>query len=145
MKTYTGKIESLTDNQIFVFGSNPLGYNGNPSKGTGGAALVALNNGWVKQYEKMDNRLSDSGKAWGITTVTHPGGKKTKTPLQIIDGIKILYKYASEHPEKHFLIAYQGIEGKNLNGYTNQTLAKMFSYIPIPENIVFEKDFSTLL
>lgn len=145
MKIYEGKIESLSDNQIFVFGSNPLGYNGNPSKGTGGAALVAYYIAGVKQGEKIDNRLSDSGKAWGITTVTHPGGKRTKTPLQIIEGIKKLYDYAIEHPEKDFLIAYQGIEGKNLNGYSNQELAKMFSYVPIPKNICFEKNFATLL
>lgn len=61
--TYIGLIKELKENEIFVFGSNPLGINGNPSKGTGGAALVAYNIASVKQGERMDNKLSESGKA----------------------------------------------------------------------------------
>ena len=144
-KTYTGKVTQLEDNQVFVFGSNPLGVNGNPSKGTGGAALVAHNIAGVKQGEKMDNKLSDSGKAWGITTVSAPGAKRSKTPEEIKAGIKKLYDYALQNPDKEFLVAYQGTEGRNLNGYSNQELADMFSAFPIPNNIVFEQEFSTLL
>lgn len=143
--TYQGRITKLGDNEVFVFGSNPLGINGNPSKGTGGAALVAYNIAGVKQGEKMDNKLSDSGKAWGITTVTSPGAKRSKTPEQIKQGIKKLYDHAANNPDKRFLVAYQGTEGKNLNGYSNQELADMFSAFNIPSNVIFEKQFSTLL
>lgn len=145
VNTYTGRINKLEENQVFVFGSNPLGINGNPSKGTGGAALVAYNIAGVKQGEKMDNKLSDSGKAWGITTVTKPGAKRSKTPEEIKQGIKKLYDYASQNPNKQFLIAYQGKTGSNLNGYSNQELADMFSSFEIPSNVLFEKEFSTLL
>lgn len=143
-RTYEGLINELSENQVFVFGSNPLGINGNPEKGTGGAALAANKKGWVKQGEKMDNRLSESGKAWGITTVAAPGKKRSKSPDDIKRGINTLYQYAAAHPEKEFLVAYQGT-GTNLNGYSNQELADMFSSFEIPSNIVFEKEFATLL
>lgn len=57
----------------------------------------------------------------------------------------MLYDYAASHPDKRFLIAYQGRVGSNLNGYTNAALASMFSSFPIPSNIIFEKEFATLL
>jgi predicted NAD-dependent protein-ADP-ribosyltransferase YbiA (DUF1768 family) len=143
-KTYSGKVTSLQPNQIFVFGSNPLGINGNPSKGTGGAALVAYRIAGVKQGEKMDNRLSDSGKAWGITTVTSPGKKKSKTPQEIIEGVKKLYEYAKENPTKEFLVS--DYSGTNLNGYTGQEMADMFINAgPIPSNIVFNENFDKLI
>ena len=144
IRTYSGLISNLKENQVFVFGSNPVGINGNPAKGTGGAALVATTNGWVEQSEKMDNRLSNSGKAWGLTTVSYPGKKRSKTFQEILEGIKKLYDYAKANPEKEFLVAYSGT-GTNLNGYSNQELGAMFSRFPIPSNVVFEEQFATLL
>ena len=145
MKTYKGKIENLEPNQIYCFGSNPLGVNGSLRTGKGGAALFALKKGWVKQGEKMNNCLSSCGKAWGIVTVTGPGKKKSKSPEQIIDNILKLYKEAINNPDQEYLVAYTGISGYNLNGYTNPELAKMFSANQIPDNMVFEEEFSTLL
>ncbi len=143
-KTYSGKVTSLKPNQIFVFGSNPLGINGNPSKGTGGAALVAYNIAGVKQGEKMDNKLSDSGKAWGMTTVTSPGKKRSKTPQEITEGIKKLYEYAKQNPTKEFLVS--DYSESNLNGYTGQEMADMFNAAgPIPSNIVFNENFDKLI
>lgn len=145
MRTYKDKINSLSENQVFVMGSNPIGVNGNLKTGKGGAALFALKNGWVKQGEKMDNCFSSSGKAWGIVTVTGPGKKRSKTPQEIIQNISKLYNIAILKPDKEFLIAYTGKENYNLNGYTNQELADMFSSLEIPDNIIFEEEFSTLL
>jgi hypothetical protein len=143
-KTYSGKVTSLQPNQIFVFGSNPLGINGNPSKGTGGGALVAYNIAGVKQGEKMDNKLSDSEKAWGITTVTAPGKKRSKTPQEITEGIKKLYEYAKQNPTKEFLVS--DYSGTNLNGYTGQEMADMFINAgAIPSNIVFNNNFDKLI
>ena len=147
-KTYSGKVTSLQPNQIFVFGSNPLGINGNPAKGTGGAALVAYNIAGVKQGEKMDNKLSDSGKAWGITTVTAPGKPLSKTSQEIIDNIKKLYVFANQSPTKEFLVAdyTTTAKKKNLNGYTGQEMADMFNAAgPIPSNIVFNENFDKLV
>lgn len=142
-KTYEGLVTSLLPHQIFVFGSNPVGINGNPEKGTGGAALVATQNGWVHQYEKMDNKLAESGLAWGLTTVSYPGKKLSKTPEEIKKGIAKLYAFARIHPEKEFLVASGS--GRNLNGYTNDELADMFNAVSIPSNMVFEKGFAELI
>lgn len=144
MRTYKGLIDDLPQNGIFLFGSNPVGINGNPAKGTGGAALFALKKGWVKQGEKMDNRLSSSGKAWGLTTVVFPGRKRSKTPTQIKEGIQKAYKFATDNKDKEIYVAYTST-GKNLNGYTNQEMAMFFSSFPIPDNVLFEEGFSKLL
>jgi hypothetical protein len=65
MKTYSGFLNknNVPENGVFVFGSNTVCINGNPSKGTGGAALVAHLEFGVGLRENMANRLSDSGKA----------------------------------------------------------------------------------
>ena len=145
MKTYENKINNLNPNQIYCFGSNPVGINGSLRTGKGGAALFALKKGWVSQGEKMDNCLSKSGKAWGIVTVTFPGKKKSKTLDEISLNIKKLYDYANDNKNLEFLIAYTRISNYNLNGYTNKQLADMFSKFDIPDNIIFEKEFSTLI
>jgi hypothetical protein len=144
MKTYEGLITDLKDNQIYCFGSNNLGINGSIRTGKGGAALFALKKGWVRQGEKMDNCLSSCGKAWGIVTVTGPGRKRSKTQEQISTNIRKLYDYAERNPDQEFLVAYTG-KGWNLNGYSNKEMASMFSNNPIPDNIVFEKEFSELI
>ena len=139
MKTYKGKINKLESNQIFVFGSNPIGRQG------AGAALFAFKMGWCSSNEKMNNCLSKSGKAWGLVTVTRPGKKKSKTSDEIKSNILKLYEFAIKNPDKEFLIAYTGIENYNLNGYSNKELAQMFSWFEIPDNIIFEEEFSELL
>ena len=142
-RTYKGQLTSLPNNGIFVFGSNPLGINGNPNKGTGGAALSAYKYFGVKQGEKMDNKLSDSGKAYGLTTVNAP--KVPKTDNEIRANILKLYDYARQNPTKDFYIAYTGGSDKsNLNGRTNRELAELFKG-EIPNNIIFEEEFNSLV
>lgn len=144
MKFYKGKIEDLKTNQVFCFGSNKLGINGNPIKGTGGSALFALNNGWVEQGEKLDNKLSKSEKAWGIVTVSYPGKKQSIPIKTIAKNIKILYDFANLNPEKEFLIAYTK-SGRNLNGWSSSDMAWAFSQNDIPNNIIFEESFYELI
>ena len=74
-----------------------------------------------------------------LTKRFHP----SRTKEQIKDQIKKLYETALENLNKEFLIAYK--IGKNLNAYTSQEMANMFSSMDIPENIVFDEDFSKLL
>lgn len=145
MRKYSGLIDKLSDNQVIVIGTNPIGINGSLKTGKGGAALFALKRGWISQGEKMNNRLSKSGKAWGLVTVTGPGKKKSKSPEEIKLNISKLYEFAIKNPDKEFLIAYTGIQNYNLNGYSNRELAEMFSWFEIPNNIIFEEEFSTLL
>jgi len=140
MKTYKGKINQLEPNQIFVFGSNPIGIQG------AGSSLFASKRGWCSRNEKMNNCFSKAGKAYGLVTVSGPGKKRSKTPDDIRKNIYKLYETANKYPEKEFLIAYTGKNNYNLNGYTNQELADMFSYLDfIPKNVIFEEEFSTLL
>jgi hypothetical protein len=139
MKTYKYKINQLEPNQIFCFGSNESAIQG------AGAALFAVKRGWCQSNEKMNNRLSKCGKAWGIVTVTYPGKKKSKTLDEIKSNIKKLYDFALQNPDKDFLIAYTGKSNYNLNGYSNKQLAECFSANYPPSNIVFEEEFSTLL
>lgn len=137
VSSYSGMIEA-NDNAVMVFGSNPLGINGNPTKGTGGAALVALQQGRVTQDEKMDNRLSNNGRAYGLVTVTRPGARQSLSEQQIIENIKQLYKTAKDNPNKTFKIAYQHTNSASLNGYTGKELAEMFKAAgEIPNNIQF--------
>ena len=149
VRTYEGKIESLSDNQVIVFGSNPEGRHG------AGTALTAKN----KFGAVYGNGRGPQGKAYALVTknltkgFTEPStgityeteGKRSVSPEQIKNNIKQLYDYATQNPKKDFLIAYMGIDSSNLNGYSNQELADMFSAFPIPSNIVFEKQFATLL
>jgi nucleoside-triphosphatase THEP1 len=129
-------------NTVFVFGSNPEGINGNPDKGTGGAALVAYNQFGVKQGEKMNNKLSESGNAYGLTTVTGPGKKLSMTPEQITEGVKKLYEVAIQNPDKQFKVAYRNTTDKSLNGYTGLEMIEMFNNAgQIPSNIVFSKEW----
>ena len=136
MKTYKGKVKKLKSNYIFVFGSNTQGRHGK------GAALVAY-----KEFgAKYGLARGFYGNSYAIITKDltkkkHPSISKEFIIEQIVD----LYKFANERKDLLFFIAYSGI-GENLNGYSNQDMAYMFSSCgQIPENIVFEINFSKLL
>jgi hypothetical protein len=134
MRTYKGEISHLKENQIFVFGSNTQGRHGK------GSALIARE----KFGAKYGQSSGLQGQSYAIITKdltkkVHPSITKDK----IIEQIKNLYQFAKENKEKEFLIAYKN--GKNLNSYSSQEMADMFSSIDIPENIVFEETFSELL
>jgi len=135
MKTYKENITSLKSNQIFVFGSNTQGRHGK------GAALFAIKNcGAIYGQAK-----GLQGQSYAIITKDlnkniHPSIRKIDIIRQILD----LYKYAESNQDKEFLIAYKG-NTINLNGYTPEEMAKMFSSMFIPNNIVFEESFSKLL
>jgi len=139
VKYYEGNI-TPEPNTVFVFGSNPLGINGNPKKYPNMSASVAVTQFGVKQGEKMINRLSDSGNAYGLVTVTGPGKKRSLTPKQIINNIQKLYTTAEENPSKNFKIAYRS--GRNNNGYSNLELIEMFNQAGnIPSNVIFSKEW----
>lgn len=135
--TYSGSITHLKENQIFVFGSNTEGRHGK------GAALLALQ----KFGAVYGNPQGFQGKSYAIITKDltkkrHPSIKKE----DIIYQIYTLYRYAYDMPDREFLISYSGTK-RNLNGYSNQEMADMFSDVKfnIPDNIVFEEEFSKLL
>jgi len=135
VKTYEGQITKLEPNQVFVFGSNTQGRHGM------GAALFASRFAGAK-YGQAEG---PQGQSYAIVTKDltkdkHPSVSRER----IVSQIQKLYEYANQHPDKDFLVAYNGA-GKNLNGYGNPEMAKMFSEFPIPSNMVFEEGFSELL
>lgn len=135
MITYIGEIKTLLPNQIFVFGSNTQGRHGK------GSALVAKN-----KFGAIYGQASGlQGKSYAIITKDisqYPYKQFSKQG--IINQIWDLYVFARDQPSIQFFIAYSGT-GINLNGYTPQEMADMFSTSYIPENIIFEYDFSKLL
>ena len=135
MKTYSGNITHLKENQIFVFGSNPKGIHG------AGTALIALK----KFGAKYGQGYGLQGKSYAIATKDlskniHPSISKE----EIIRQIRTLYSTAAITPEFEYFIAYRG-NGKNLNGYTAQEMAEMFACAEAPENIIFEDVFAKLV
>ena len=148
MKFYKGYINNLTENQIFVFGSNPEGRHG------AGTAKIAR----IKFGAKYGNGRGIQGQSYALPTKNlkagfyeketgikySKAGYKSISEEQIIKNIIELYSYAKSNPEKEFLIAYQN-EGFNLNGYTSEEMLDMFlSAGPIPENIVLSETYKEL-
>ena len=134
-KTYTGQITQLEGNQIFVFGSNTQGRHGK------GAALTARNN-FGAIYGQAEG---PQGQSYAIITKDLTKRiQPSRTKEQIMEQIHNLYEYARNNPDKEFLVAYSGT-GTNLNAYSNEEMADMFSSEIIPSNIVFENEFNTLL
>lgn len=144
MRTYKGVITELKENEVAIIGSNPVGINGNPRKGKGGAMLHALNSGWVKQGEKLNNCFSNSGKVYGLVTILFPGHKRSVSPDQFKQNILSLYKTANEMYFKDFYVFYSAT-GRNLNGYTSNEIAEFFASFPVPDNIIFEEAFCELV
>ena len=134
-KTYSGFIHYLNKDQIFVFGSNTQGRHGK------GAALTAR----LKFGAIYGQPEGIQGKSFAIITKdltkkTHP----SRTVPQIISQIDKLYKYATLHPDKEFIIAYK-CGDRNLNAYSSEDMAKMFGSRDMPGNIVFDKKFYELV
>lgn len=137
MKTYKGLIlkrSDIPEHGIFVFGSNTEGRH---SKGS---ALVAR----LEFGAEYGNPQGPQGKSYAIITKdltknVHPSIPKVYIEIEVIN----LYHFVHAYPDLLFYVAY-GL-GRNLNGYTPEEMASMFSEFPIPENMVFEEGFSKLL
>ena len=135
-KTYTGILNELPENGIFVFGANTEGRHGL------GAAKVAR-----EKFGAIYGRTGLMNKSYGI--ITKDLTKKVHPSIDtetIVDQIEKLYTLAIMTPEKDYYVAYSG-EGKNLNAYSPQEMADMFRTkgFLIPENIIFEEGFSKLI
>ena len=134
-KTYSGFIHYLNKDQIFVFGSNTQGRHGK------GAALTArLRFGAICGKPEGIQGKSFAIITKDLTKKTHP----SRTTSQVISQIEKLYKYATLHPEKEFIIPYK-CSDYNLNAYSSEDMAKMFASRDIPVNIIFDKLFYELV
>ena len=134
MKTYKGIITELPDNGIFVFGSNTQGRHGK------GAALIAkIKFGAIYGYARGFQGKSFAICTKDLTKKLHPSVPKE----HIMSQIEELYYNANIINGNDFYVAY-GVNS-NLNGYTPQEMANMFSSFPIPNNIVFNENFAKLI
>ena len=143
--SYDGFVVPGDPSVVFVFGSNPLGVNGNPERGTGGAALVAQQKFGVLQGEKMDNCLSSSGQAYGIVTVKAPGAKCSLSLVQIAENFSKMNEEAKRHPEKKFMVAYRHLEKPSLCGYTGYQMIDAIRCIEFAPNVYFSREWSAEL
>jgi ribA/ribD-fused uncharacterized protein len=155
-------INSLAENEIFVFGSNPQ------ARHFAGAAKSALKFGAVpikrnREGETIKEGVGRgiSGKTYALVTKNLDAGYyetvsgitydkkdwRSVSPEQISANIEDLYTYARLHPEKEFLISYQyeymyGKPKKSLNGYDSQEMVDMFiDNKDVPDNIVFNESY----
>lgn len=138
-KTYTGELQGIPTNGIFVFGSNTQGRHGK------GAALAAKNYfGAIYGQARGLQGCSYAICTKNLTKKIHPSVNSNDIKSEIFN----LYNFALLNPHLDFYIAYSGL-GTNLNGYSNKEIADMFSswnHIGgIPPNFIFEKEFSKLL
>lgn len=133
-KTYKGFITSLPPNGIFVYGANTEGRHG------AGAAKVAK-----EKFGAIYGKTGLQGQSYGIITkdlgaTSHP----SVSIKAITKQIEHLYRFAETRQDLEFYVAYSG-KGKNLNGYIPREMADMFASFPIPNNMVFEEEFSKLI
>lgn len=134
-KTFSGMITSLKPNQIFVFGSNTQGRHGL------GAAKIAKDK-FGAIYGQAEGL---QGQSYAIITKDLTKKEQpSRTPEQIKEQIHKLYEFAKKNPNKEFVVAYSST-GKNLNHYSSEAMAEMFASEEVPDNIVFEEGFNSLV
>lgn len=118
-------ITQLTENEIFVFGSNLAGMHG------GGAAYIAFK----KFGARMGQGVGLQGQSYGIPTMQ--GGVETIVPY-----VDEFIAFAREHPELRFLVTRIGC---GIAGFEAQDIAPLFAEARDVENITLPQDFWEVL
>lgn len=119
------RIDTLKDNEVFVFGSNLQGYHG------GGAARVAME----KFGAVWGQGVGMQGQSYGIPTM-HGGVNAIKPYVdEFID-------YAKSHPEKTFLVTRIGC---GIAGFRDEEMAPLFAAAVEIENVLLPKSFVLLM
>ena len=131
MRTFQGLLKVLPENGIYVFFSSIEGYH---TKGTSKIAYENFDAIWGKAFHSM-------GRSFGICI-------KFKLTPRIEESfmrtqIDNLYHIARRDKDKLFYIMYNGIN--TIGNYTPNDLVRVFKSKEIPDNLVFEEEFSKLL
>ena len=114
-------IDSLKENEIFVFGSNLAGMHG------GGAARIArLHFGAV-----MGQGVGLQGQSYAIPTMQ--GGVETIRPY-----VEEFLDFANRHPELHFLVTPIGC---GIAGFEAEDIAPLFKKAKEMKNISLPESF----
>ena len=114
-------ITTLSDNEIFVFGSNLAGMHG------GGAAYIALK----KFGAKLGQGVGLQGQSYAIPTMQ--GGVETIAPY-----VDEFIAFAREHPDLHFLVTRIGC---GIAGFDATDIAPLFRAATDIPNISLPRDF----
>lgn len=118
-------IDSLGENEIFVFGSNLRGAH------AGGAARIA-----VEKFGAIWGQgVGLQGQCYAIPTMQ--GGVETIKPY--VDGF---ISFAKQHPEMIFLVTRIGC---GIAGFTSDEIAPLFADSVNVENVHLPKDFWAVL
>lgn len=114
-------IDSLKDNEVFVFGSNLAGMHG------GGAARVAR----LRFGAILGQGVGMQGQSYAIPTMQ--GGVETIRPY-----VDDFIAFARQHPDKHFLVTPIGC---GIAGFEPDDIAPLFEAAGEVENISLPESF----
>lgn len=118
-------ISELTDNEIFVFGSNLVGAHG------GGAARLAY-----KRFGAIwGNGMGLQGQSYAIPTMQ--GGVETIRPY-----VDDFIKFAKEHKQFTFLVTRIGC---GIAGFRDEDIAPLFKEAEDVANIILPKKFVEII
>ena len=118
-------IDALSDNEVFVFGSNLAGMHG------GGAARVAR----LRFGAVLGNGVGLQGQSYAIPTMQ--GGVETIRPY-----VDEFIAFAKSHPEKRFLVTPIGC---GIAGFSPADIAPLFDGARSVENIALPESFWDVL
>lgn len=114
-------IDTLRDNEIFVFGSNLAGMHG------GGAARVAR----LRFGAVLGNGVGIQGQSYAIPTMQ--GGVETIRPY-----VNDFVAYAQQHPDQQFLVTPIGC---GIAGFEPEDIAPLFQGAKVVKNISLPESF----
>lgn len=114
-------IDTLKDNEVFVFGSNLNGYHG------GGAAHIAH----LKFGAVWGQGVGMQGQSYAIPTMH--GGIEAIKPY-----VDEFISYAKSHPEKTFLVTRIGC---GIAGFRDEDIAPLFIPAIEVQNILLPESF----
>jgi hypothetical protein len=158
IKVYDGFIKTLSDHDVFVFGSNLDGFHG---AGAAGFATFGVTGNQWRKFDYGNKPAGWQGRwtvkgigegfqqgthgwSYAIPTIVRPGARKSLTPSDIKANISTFYKAAKRNPAWRFLVAFS-VGNRNLNGYSSAEMVSFFSVDKPPSNVVFERRFSARL
>ena len=149
MKTFSGSVTVLADNEVFVFGANPQGFHG--AGAAGFATFGQFGNRWREHgYDKwpdgtkgrwnVKGRIGPMegthGKSFGLVTVAKAGAKRSH-PIDY----KPLFECCLRNPHWTFYLAQEGSVG--LNGWFPDEVARMMRQAgPLPPNLHISASFA---
>lgn len=120
------RIETLKENQIFVFGSNENGYH------AGGAARQALE----KFGACWGKPKGIQGQSYAIVTLDEL--MRQVPPSYILNQLVELNSYAKQNPDKEFLMT---LIGCGIAGFRVDDIKELCQMIDWNENVILPEEF----